>query len=281
MQTTIQNPISCYGIGLHSGRKTQVTLKPAKPNTGVVFVRTDVSELDNIIQASYKMVYDVTLSTCIQNSANVSIGTIEHIMAAIWGSGISNLIIEVDGPEVPIMDGSSKPFVFMLECAGTRQQNAPKKQLKILKEIVLIDKNSEVIVKPSSETIVNVTIDFTSPAIGKQSHAYSSNSSFRDEIADSRTFGFMHEHKYLQERGMNLGASLENAIGIDNDVILNPEGLRHENEFARHKLLDLLGDLFTAGGNFIGHLDGYKTSHSLNNKLLHKIFENPYAYQWI
>ena len=279
MQTTIQNPISCYGIGVHSGKKTQVTLKPAKPGTGVVFVRTDVDTLDNKIQASYCNVFDTTLSTSIKNNAGIQVSTIEHLMAAIWGCSISNIIIEIDGPEVPIMDGSSKPFVFMIECAGKKQQNAAMRFLKLIKEVRVTDNGSEIIAQPSTETYIDLTIDFASPVIGKQQHVFSSNVSFKDEIADSRTFGFVHELDYLQSKGLAKGASLDNAIGIDKDIILNHEGLRHKNEFVRHKLLDLLGDLFSAGGSFIGELNGYKTSHSINNQFLRKVFNDPTSYK--
>jgi UDP-3-O-[3-hydroxymyristoyl] N-acetylglucosamine deacetylase len=281
MQTTIQNPISCYGIGVHSGKKTQVTLKPAKPGTGVVFVRTDVATLDNKIQASYCNVFDTTLSTSIKNNAGIQVSTIEHLMAAIWGCSISNIIIEIDGPEVPIMDGSSKPFVFMIECAGKKQQNAAMRFLKLIKEVRVSDNGSEIIAQPSTETYIDLTIDFASPVIGKQQHVFSSNVSFKDEIADSRTFGFVHELDYLQSKGLAKGASLDNAIGIDKDIILNHKGLRHKNEFVRHKLLDLLGDLFSAGGSFIGELNGYKTSHSINNQFLRKVFNDPTSYKWV
>lgn len=281
MQTTIQNPISCYGIGVHSGKKTQVTLKPAKPGTGVVFVRTDITACDNKIQASYCNVFDTTLSTSIRNDARVQVSTIEHLMAAIWGCSINNIIIEIDGSEVPIMDGSSKPFVFMIECAGRKQQNAAAQYLKLIKEVVVSDNGSEIIACPSAEAYIDLTIDFISPVIGKQQHVFSSNVSFKDEIADSRTFGFIHELDYLQSKGLAKGASLDNAIGIDKDVILNHEGLRHKNEFVRHKLLDLLGDLFSAGGGFVGELNGYKTSHFINNQFLRKIFDDPTSYKWV
>lgn len=281
MQATILHPISCYGIGVHSGRKTQVTLKPAKANTGIIFVRTDVKDVDNKIHAIYNRVFDTTLSTSIRNDAKVHVATIEHLTAAIWGCRITNLIIEIDGPEVPIMDGSSKPFVFMIECAGIKRQNAPRKYLQILKEIFVADNDSEIFVNPSDRPRFELTIDFANPVIGKQRHIFSDKDSFNEEIANSRTFGFLHELEYLQKKGLALGASLDNAIGIDNNIILNHDGLRHENEFARHKLLDLLGDLYCAGGSFIGDLKGYKTSHSLNNKLLNKIFEDPFAYRWV
>lgn len=281
MQTTILNPISCYGIGVHSGQKTQITLEPAKPGTGIVFIRTDVTNRDNKVEAAYFNVFDTTLSTSIRNQAGVHISTIEHLMAAIWGSNISNLIVKIDGPEVPIMDGSSKPFIFMIECAGKKYQNAPERYLKLTKEIRVQDGESQIIAIPFEEAHIDLTIDFSSPAIGRQNHIFSSKVSFKDEIADSRTFGFIHELNYLQSKGLAKGASLENAIGIDKDVILNQEGLRHDNEFVRHKLLDLLGDLFVAGGGFIGKLNGYKTSHSINNQFLREIFSDSTSYKWV
>jgi UDP-3-O-[3-hydroxymyristoyl] N-acetylglucosamine deacetylase len=281
MQATIQKPISCYGIGVHSGKKTQVTLKPAKPNTGIVFIRTDITSLDNRINATYDNVFDTTLSTSIRNNAKVHISTIEHLMAAIWGCSVNNMIVEIDGPEVPIMDGSSKAFVFMIECAGIKSQNAPKRNLKILKEISVCDNSSEIFARPAKSTHIDLTIDFTASVIGRQHYSFTAGTNFKEEIANSRTFGFMHELEYLQQKGLAKGASLDNAIGIDKNIVLNHEGLRHKNEFVRHKLLDILGDLFCTGGNFIGSLNGYKTSHYLNNQLLHKIFSDPFAYRWV
>jgi UDP-3-O-[3-hydroxymyristoyl] N-acetylglucosamine deacetylase len=281
LQQTILNPISCYGIGVHSGNKTQLTLKPAPAGSGILFVRTDVLLVDNKILASYNNVYETTLSTSIKNDTGVQISTIEHLMAALWGCGIDNVIVEIDGAEVPIMDGSSKPFIFMIEYAGIKQQNAPRKYLKIMKEIMVSDNGCELWATPQDELTVDLTIDFTSAVIGKQHYSLSEESNFKKEIADSRTFGFLHELDYLQSKGLAKGASLDNAIGIDKDVILNPDGLRHENEFVRHKMLDLVGDLFTLGGRFIGKLNGYKTSHSLNNKFLRKMLEDPFAYKWV
>ena len=281
MQQTIQNPISCYGIGLHSGNKTQVTLKPAPANTGVVFIRTDISQADNLVIAQYNNVCDTTLSTSIRNLAGTQISTIEHLMAAIWGCGIDNIIIEIDGPEVPIMDGSSKPFVFMIEYAGTKTQNAPKKYLKILKDICVSDNGCELFATPGETLNIDLSIDFASPAIGKQQYSLNEKQNFRDDVADSRTFGFLNELDYLQSKGLAKGASLDNAIGIDKDIILNHDGLRHKNEFVRHKMLDLVGDLFNAGSGFIGNLSGHKTSHALNNKFLHKLFEDPNSYKLV
>ena len=202
-------------------------------------------------------------------------------MAAILGCNISNVIVEIDGPEVPIMDGSSQPFVFMIDCAGVKALNAPRKHLKLLKDIHIEDNGCEIFASPSEHAYIDLTIDFASQAIGKQQHIFTPEASFREDIANSRTFGFVHELDYLQSKGLAKGASLDNAIGIDKDVILNHEGLRHDNEFVRHKLLDLVGDLFSSGGGFVGEFKGFKTSHSLNNQFLHKIFSDPYSYKWV
>jgi UDP-3-O-[3-hydroxymyristoyl] N-acetylglucosamine deacetylase len=280
-QTTIQNPISCYGIGVHSGRRTQLTLKPAKENTGILFVRTDVTSISNTISANYHSVSDTTLSTTLRNDANIKVSTIEHIMAALWGCGIDNIIIELDGEEVPIMDGSSKPFVFMLECAGIKALQAPRRLLKVLRDITVTHGDSEVILKPSDDFTINMVINFASKAIGNQSMTFKSTESFKDLLAGARTFGFIHELEALKNRGLARGASLENAIGIDNDSIMNTEGLRFENEFVRHKILDSIGDIFTAGGPMICRIDAYKPGHFLNNELLRKLFETPGAYNWV
>ena len=280
-QLSINNTISCYGVGVHSGRPIHLTLKTAKKNTGILFVRTDIKSGDNVIEASWFNVADTSLSTSIKNTNNVQVSTIEHLMAAIWGCGIDNMIVEIDGPEVPIMDGSSKPFVFMIECAGKKIQDAPKKYLKILKEVRVSHKDCEIIATPSNAMKIDLTIEFDSKVIGKQNVVFSEIASFKEDIADARTFGFVHELNYLKSKGLAKGASLENAIGIDQDVILNQEGLRHDNEFVRHKLLDLIGDFYTVGGNISGSFIGYKTGHTLNNHFLRQVLSDPYAHQWV
>jgi UDP-3-O-[3-hydroxymyristoyl] N-acetylglucosamine deacetylase len=275
MQTTIIRPVSCYGIGTHSGQITQLTLEPASKDTGIVFVRTDVSSLSNVVYASYNNVSETLLATTIQNDAGIKVATIEHLMAALWGCGIDNVVVKIDGSEVPIMDGSSQPFVFLVECAGTKLLNSPKKIIRILREISITHKDSEIIATPDSKFSLSVEIDFTSKAIGKQSMNIDNRGLFKDNIASARTFGFIREVEYLKNQGLAKGASLENAIGIDNDTILNPEGLRFENEFARHKLLDSIGDFYTAGANFQGHFSSTKPGHYLNNLMLRHILENP------
>ncbi len=280
MQVSLLKPVSCYGIGVHSGKVTQLTLKPAKANTGIVFVRTDVREEINSIQATYQNVSATFLSTTIKNEHNVQVSTIEHLMAALWGCGIDNVIAEIDGPEVPIMDGSSKAFVFMIECAGKKLQNTPKRYLQILKTVRVTNNDSELVCTPANNMTVNLTVDYTSKVIGRQSLIFSKNESFKNTIADARTFGFVNELEYLQSKGLALGASLENAIGIDKDIVMNQDGLRYSDEFVRHKLLDLFGDMYSSGANIVGEIVGYKTSHALNNQLLRQIFSDTTAYKW-
>lgn len=281
LQTTIASPVSCYGIGVHSGRKTQLTLKPAKANTGILFIRSDITQVDNAIKATYDNVFETRLSTSIRNNATkIHISTIEHLMAALWGCGIHNVIVEVDGEEVPIMDGSSKPFVFMIECAGVLLLKEKQKSLKLLKDIHIQENGAEIFARPSNRSNIELSIDFDSPAIGKQQITFQESHKFKEEIADSRTFGFVRDLDYLLSKGLAKGASLDNTIGIENDKVINSGGLRYDNEFVRHKLLDLLGDLYSAGGNFIGEIKGHKTSHYLNNEFLRKIFSDQSAYEW-
>jgi UDP-3-O-[3-hydroxymyristoyl] N-acetylglucosamine deacetylase len=279
-QTTIRNPISCFGIGVHSGERVNLTLKPAKKDMGIIFVRTDIKSKDNIIIADYSNVSETTLSTTIQNTSNIKISTIEHLMAAIWGCGIDNLIVELDGPEVPIMDGSSKPFVFMLECADKQILDAPRRFLKIKKEIYVANGAAECFVEPNTNFSISMEIEFDNKMIGYQKFELNSDVCFRDEIAGARTFGFIKDVEYLQSKGLAKGASLNNAIGLEEDKILNHDGLRFENEFVRHKLLDAIGDFQTAGF-IIGHFKGSKSGHMLNNLLLRSITANDNAFEYV
>ena len=280
-QKTIKYPVSCYGIGVHSGQTVQITLKPAKANTGIVFVRTDISYGDNHIIATYQNVSETALSTTISNNNIFSVSTIEHLMAAIWGSNIDNLIIEIDGSEVPIMDGSSKPFVFMLDCAQSSNLSSKKKFLKINKEVFITGSGgSENIACPANGFEMELFIDFKSKAIGKQSIQYSNKDLFNSEIAEARTFGFVEELEFLQNNGLAKGASLSNAIGIDRDIILNHDGLRSKDEFVKHKLLDAIGDMALGAHDIIGNFKFIKPGHALNNQLLRKIFDNQNNYSW-
>ena len=279
MQTTIQRPVSCYGITVHSGAVVQLTMRPAKEDQGIVFVRTDCTANTNHIEANYKNVCDTKLSTSIANESGISVATIEHLMAAIWGCGIDNMIIELDGPEVPIMDGSSKPFMFLIECASTKLLSAPRKKLLLKREVSVSESEIDIIASPDNEFAIKMEIDFPSKAIGRQQFEYFAHDSFREEISAARTFGFINEIENLQSMGLAKGASIKNAIGIKGDQIINPEGLRFEDEFVRHKLLDAIGDFYTAG-HMLGSIHCSKSGHHHNNVLLHKILENPANFEW-
>jgi UDP-3-O-[3-hydroxymyristoyl] N-acetylglucosamine deacetylase len=268
--------MSCYGFGMHGGKMAHVTFKPAQEDVGIVFIRTDVKEGKNIIYADFNHVTETTLATTISNEYNVKVATIEHLMAALYSCNINNIIIEIDGPEIPIMDGSSRPFVFMLECAGIRTLPKTRKRIKILREIIVEHNDTFVRVEPHDSLKIETSIDFDTKAIGKQHLVFDENVKFSEDIAAARTFGFIDDLKYLNSKGLALGITLQNAIGIDeNDAVLTD--LRFEDEFVRHKILDAIGDFYTAG-NIEGYFRCHKSGHYLNNQILRKIFADPNNY---
>lgn len=279
-QRTIKHTISCFGIGVHSGKPTSISLYPAPQNVGVIFVRTDIKNKNNKVHAKYDNVSKTTLGTTIQNKDGIEVATIEHLMAALWGCNIDNVIIELDGPEIPIMDGSSEPFIFMIECAGTKNQNSPRKYLKILKEVHVEDNNSYATISPSDHFSVDMEIKFDNKTIASQKYEFSEEKkSFKHNIARARTFGFEHEGALLKKMGLAKGASLENAIVLRGEEILNDNGLRYKDEFVRHKLLDLIGDVYLAGSPLKGHIKTFKPGHTINNKLLHSILADKSAWE--
>ncbi len=276
-QTTLQHPVRCSGVGLHSGAPVHLTLTPADEDTGIVFIRTDVKNKNNRIKASFDNVVDTKLCTMIGNEAGVTVSTIEHLMAALWACEIDNAIIELDGPEVPIMDGSSAPFIFLIDCAGISQQDRPRKFLKINKEIQLEQNGNcglkRISLKPAERLSISFGISFPTGAITSQAYVfYGNQAKFKAEISRARTFGFMHEIQQLQKLGLARGGSLNNAIVIDGDEILNTEGLRYNDEFVRHKILDCIGDLYLAGCPIIAEVEAIKSGHELNNHCLHELF---------
>ena len=281
-QKTLERKVSCIGVGLHSGQPVKLQLSPANTNHGIVFKRIDISGFDNIIPAQFDKVTKTQLGTTLSNEQGTIIATVEHLMAALWGCGIDNALIEVDGPEIPIMDGSSEPFVFLAECAGIKDQEEDRKVVKVLKQVEVRDGDKFAIVKPSDDFAIDLEIDFNSKAISNQKWVYSSSQvSFKTDLCRARTFGFEHEVEYMRSQGLARGGSLENAIVISGDKILNKEGLRYNNEFVRHKLLDCIGDFYLAGNRIQGNFTAYKSGHGLNNKLLHKLFEDKSAYEII
>ncbi len=271
-QKTINSEISCSGVGIHSGNKVIMTLKPSKPNSGIIFKRTDVESKKSIVSADFQNVTNTQLGTTIENEFGVKISTIEHLMAAIWGCAIDNLLIEIDNQEVPVMDGSSEPFVFLLECAGIQNQEEPRKLIEIIKKFKIEDEDKYIEIEPAAEFSIDLEISFDHPKIQQQKFFYHSNfASFKNDICRARTFGFKHEIEHLNKIGLAKGGSLSNAILVDENGVVNQEGLRYQNEFARHKLLDFIGDIYLAKHYFIGHFKAFKSGHGLNNKMLRKL----------
>ncbi len=282
-EKTLQNEIPCVGTGLHSGAKIHMVLKPAPVGTGIIFVRTDINDKDNRIPAKYNYIVDTRLCSCLGNADGVTVSTIEHLMGAFSGLGITNIIIEIDGPEVPLMDGSASDFVTLIECAGIMDQDAPLKGVRILKEVSFNDgKGAETVLYPDNSGLtIDFMIDFPkSKAIGRQEYSITlTPKSFRDAIAYARTFGFVQEIEMLRSMGLARGASLENAVAVQDDKVLNTEGLRSENEFVVHKTLDAVGDLYQLGLPIIGHFAGTKSGHMHTNTLLRQLMADETAYE--
>ena len=281
-QKTLKSIIGCSGIGLHSGDKISMTLHPAEVDSGIVFRRSDISGGGVEIKASFDNVRDTRLCTTIGDENGVLISTIEHLMAALAGSGVDNALVDVVGGEVPIMDGSAAPFMFLIDCAGLVEQDAPKRVVRVLKPVVVSDEGKSASLLPSNEFSIDFEIDFDSSAIQRQSMRVDMiDGVFKNELSRARTFGFMHEVEALRAAGFAKGGSLDNAVVVSGDEILNEDGLRFDDEFVRHKILDAVGDLYLAGGTIAGHFSGVCTGHSLNNKLLRALFADASNYEWV
>ncbi|MCF8495678.1 MAG: UDP-3-O-acyl-N-acetylglucosamine deacetylase [Alphaproteobacteria bacterium] len=282
MQQTLRTFVTVEGTGLHSGALIAMTLRPAPAGHGIVFLRTDVTDRDNRVPALWNRVVDTRLCTVVGNEAGVSVGTVEHLMAALRGCGVDNLLIEIDGPEVPVMDGSSLPFVRLIEQAGVIAQAAPRRVIRILETVVVEQDGKRASLSPSEVGLFGGEIVFDHPQIGAQSYSTPLvNGNFIHELASARTFGFLHEVEYLQAQGLALGGSLDNAIVLDAERVVNPDGLRHPDEFIRHKLLDAVGDLYLAGAPILGAYEGSRAGHALNNALLHALFAAPQAWEYV
>jgi UDP-3-O-[3-hydroxymyristoyl] N-acetylglucosamine deacetylase len=278
-QRTLRTSIKAKGIGLHTGEPTLLTLRPAPANTGIVFCRTDLPTPVSI-PARPENVGDTMLSTCLVKDG-VRIATIEHLMSAIAGLGIDNLYIDVNAAEIPIMDGSSGPFVFLLQSAGIEEQNAFKKFIRIKRKITVRDNDKWASFEPHDGFIVSFTIDFKHPLFhGKpqQNTIDFSKTSYVKEISRARSFGFISEYEYLRARNLALGASMDNVIVIDDYRVLNDGGLRYDDELVKHKILDAVGDLYLIGP-VIGAFAGYKSGHALNNLLLRELLADESAYE--
>jgi len=275
-QRTLKSQISCSGVGLHSGVIISITIGPADVESGIVFRRVDITDRNADIPATWDRVTDTRLCTSISNDTGVGVCTIEHLMAALAGCGVDNAVIEIDGPEVPIMDGSSEPFVLLLKGVGLVEQDAARRIIRIDKPICVEAGESHAVLEPGPCLTLDLEIDFESSAVARQSLSLGLvNGSFCRELARARTFGFLHEVEQLRAAGLARGGSLDNAVVVDDGVIINDGGLRFDDEFVRHKMLDALGDLYLAGAPIVGRLRGHRTGHTLINALLQALFASP------
>lgn len=255
---------------------------PAEENHGIVFVRNDLPKGENVIPALWNSVVDTQLCTVIGNQFGASVGTIEHVMSALRGCGIDNLLIEINGSEVPAMDGSAMPFVNVIEEAGIKEQSQPRKMIRVLKQVTVQDGDKRVTLSPDESCTFVGEINFDHGKIGNQRFGTQLvNGNFKHDIAEARTFGFYHEAEWLRSQGLGLGGSLDNAIILDQDGVMNPDGLRFSNEFIRHKLLDAIGDLYLAGGQILGLYDGLKAGHAINNAILHELFSDNENWEYV
>jgi len=279
-QKTLKSAISCTGIGLHSGEKISMTLHPADVDHGIVFRRTDVVGGGVEIPATFDNVCDTRMCTVIGAEDGTYIATIEHLMAALAGAGVDNALIEVGGAEVPVMDGSSAPFLFLIDCAGVVEQDAPRKAVRILQPVSVVEGDKVVSFEPSDGFSIDFHIEFDNPVIGTQTMSVEmTDAVFKNEIARARTFGFLHEAEALWAAGLAKGASLDNAVVVSGDKVMNEDGMRFDDECVRHKILDAIGDLYLAGAPIQGHYAASRGSHDLNNKLLRELFSDPANYE--
>ncbi len=281
-QRTLKTVIRASGVGLHGGVKVNMTLRPAAPDTGIMFRRVDLAEPVDL-PAKALMVGDTRMCSCLERDG-VKVGTIEHLMSAFAGLGIDNAWVDLDAPEVPILDGSAAPFVFLIQSAGIEEQNAPKKFIRVLKTIEVKDGDKWARFEPYAGYSLAFSIVFNHPAIDKsaqQSFIDFAEHSYVREVARARTFGFMQEVEYLRENGLALGGGLDNAIVLDEYRVLNADGLRYGDEFVRHKILDAIGDLYLVGHPLLAAFTAHKSGHALNNLLARELLAHPESWELV
>lgn len=276
-QRTIKKAVSFSGIGLHTGKRVLLEIKPAKVNTGIIFVRTDIKE-NNEVRANVWNVASTTRATSLGNN-NIRITTVEHLLSALYALGITNALCHINAEELPVLDGSSIQYYQQLKKAGVKDQATAYPLLYIRDTIEVKDGDKWAKLSPADEFSVHYTIEFQHPAIGAQTFVYSDKTDFEKEIANCRTFGFLSDVERMQAMGLALGGSLDNTVVLDGDKVLNPKGLRHQNEFVRHKVLDALGDLSLSGHRIIGRVDLYKAGHELQTRLVRELLNRKSAYQ--
>ncbi|MBC3765304.1 UDP-3-O-acyl-N-acetylglucosamine deacetylase [Neptunicella marina] len=282
-QRTIKQSVQATGIGLHKGDKVTMTLRPAPANTGIVFRRTDLEPYADI-SANAELVGDTMLCTCLTNAEGVSISTVEHLSSALAGLGIDNIIVEVNANELPIMDGSASPFIFLLQSAGIEEQAVAKKFIRVTKSIRVEDGDKWAEFVPYDGFKVDFRIDFEHPVISQtRQHMVMDfdTESYVDQVSRARTFGFMRDLEYMHAHNLALGGSMENAVALDEYRVLNQEGLRYDDEFLKHKILDAVGDLYLCGHSIIGEFRAYKSGHGLNNKLLRAMLAQESCWEFV
>lgn len=280
-QQTIQHAAACQGVGIHSGAEARLHVSPAPANSGIVFIRSDFQGKDGRIPALIDFVTATNLGTTLRNAAGAEVATVEHLLAACAGLGVDNLLVAIDGPEMPILDGSAVMFAEMLLGAGLKQQASPRRAIRIRERVSVGAGAKSAALEPSSAAEFDVTIRFDDPAIGVQRRVFAlSTETFLEEIAEARTFGFLADVDRLHAIGRGRGASLENTLVIDDGRVINPEGVRYRDEFVRHKILDAIGDLSLAGAPIIGRYVADQPGHALNAQLVRALLAAPHAWTW-
>lgn len=281
-QRTLQRSARCPGIGLHTGKPVAIRIRPAEGDSGIRFQRVDLPGMPTIA-ARYDLGADFTLGTTLRlPDGSASVATVEHLMAAFAGLGIDNALVEVDGPEMPAVDGSAAPFVALLRRAGIRTLGQRRRAIRVLKPVALVEGSKSVTLEPAAHFSLTVTIDFDNPVIGQQTCTFAPRADdFARELSPARTFGLLQEVDWMRRQGLALGGSLDNAIVVNGSTVMNKGGLRFDDEFARHKALDALGDLALAGAPIQGRFTGIRSGHALNNRLLHALFADDAAWEWV
>lgn len=281
-QQTIRKAISISGIGLHSGKRVSLELVPAKANTGVRFVRTDLAAANGNEAVEIPGSVDYVLSTTLATTIGVGeakVSTVEHLMSALWAMGVDNVLCLIEGEEIPILDGSAAPFAELIRKVGVKRQRAPRRYIKALKRIEIREGNKHAILEPSGEFKLRYTIEFPHPTIGRQEFNYTGSTNFLKEIAPARTFGFLKDVEKMQAMGLALGGSLSNAVVLDEQKAINPEGLRFADEFVRHKVLDALGDLSLLGLPLLASIELHRAGHELQTRIIQALLSDPSSYQ--
>ena len=279
-QRTLKNVVRATGVGVHTGKKVYLTLRPAPPNTGVIFCRTDLDPVVHI-PACVNYIGDTSLSTCLKKESD-RIVTVEHLLSALAGVGVDNLYVDLTAPELPIMDGSAGPFIFLIQSAGVEEQNAPKEFIRIKQKVQVEDQDKSIMVEPYNGFKISFGIDFNHPLFNKHNQNATidfSSTSYVKEVSRARTFGFLSDYEFIRKNNLALGASLDNALVLDEYKILNQDGLRYPDEFVKHKILDVIGDLYLLGRSLIGSFSGVKSGHALNSQLLKQLLATKKAWE--